>query len=80
MIRVTCICTYLSDSSMPEEEDIFHEIQLVRERCKKNVTVSHLNIIIYINSFRQKCHDSSDLFSEKLIDILFVTEAKVFNF
>ena len=75
MIRVTCICTYLSDSSMPEEEDIFHEIKLVRERCKKNLIVSHLNI-----SFRQKCHDLSDLFSEKLIDILFVTEAKVFNF
>ena len=67
------ISTSLSDSSMSEREDIFHELRLVRGRCKKNIIVSHLNI----NSLRDKFKDLSDLFSDKLVDILFISETKL---
>ena len=63
----------LSDSSMSEGEDIFHELRLVRGRCKKNIIVSHLNI----NSLMNKLNDLSDLFSDKLVDIHFINETKL---
>ena len=63
----------LSDSSISEGEDIFHELRLVRGRCKKNIIVSHLNI----NRLRNKFNDLSDLFSDKLVDILFISETKL---
>ena len=61
------------DSSMSEGEDIFHELRLVRGRCKKNTIVSHLNI----NSLRNKFNYLYDLFSDKLVDILFISETKL---
>ena len=63
----------LSDSSMSEGEDIFHELRLVRGRFKKNNIVSHLNI----NSLRNTFNYLSDLFSDKLVDILFISETKL---
>ena len=58
---------------MSEGEDIFHELRLVRGRCKKNTIVSHLNI----NSLRNKFNYIYDLFSDKLVDILFISETKL---
>ena len=72
----------LSDSSMYEGEDIFHELRLVRGRCflqrpRTNRSswniVSHLNI----NSLRNTFNDLSDLFSDKLVDILVISETKL---
>ena len=58
---------------MYEGEDIFHELRLVRGRSKKNIIVSHLNIDSLMNTF----NDLSDLFSDKLVDILFISETKL---
>ena len=58
---------------MSEGEEVFHDLRLVRGRCKKNIIVSHLNI----NSLRNKFNDLSDLFSDKLVDILFISETKL---
>ena len=55
------------------EEDIFQDLRLVRNRCRNNVIISHLNI----NSLRNKFHDLSDLFSDRLVDILFISETKL---
>ena len=63
----------LSDSSMSKGEDILHELRFVQERCRKNTIVSHLNI----NSLRNKCNDLSDLFSDKLVELLFISETKL---
>ena len=60
-------------ASISEEEDIFHDLRLVRNRCRNNVIISHLNI----NSLRNKFHDLSDLFSD--IDILFISETKLYS-
>ena len=56
-----------------ENEDIFQDLRLVRNRCRNNVIISHLNI----NSLRNKFHDLSDLFSDRLVDILFISETKL---
>ena len=58
---------------MSEGEEIFHDLRLVRGRSKKNIIVSHLNI----NNLRNKFNDLSDLFSDKLVDILFISETKL---
>ena len=60
---------------MSEGEDLFHERRFVRGRCKKNIIVSHLNN----NSLtlRNTFIDLSDLFSEKLVDIFFISETKL---
>ena len=60
-------------ASISEEEDNFHDLRLVRNRCRNNVIISHLNI----NSLRHKFHDLSDLFSDRLVDILFISEPKL---
>ena len=60
-------------ASISEEEYIFHDLRLVRNRCRNNVIISHLNI----NSLRHKFHDLSDLFSDRLVDILFISETKL---
>ena len=60
-------------ASISEEEDIFQDLRLVRNRCRNNVIISHLNI----NSHRNKFHDLSDLFSDRLVDILFISETKL---
>ena len=39
-------------ASISEEEDIFHVLRLLRNRCRNNVIISHLNI----NSLRHKFH------------------------
>ena len=69
--------THTSDvslsASISEEEDIFHDLRLVRSRCRNNVIISHLNI----NSLRHKFHDLTDLFSDRLVDIIFISETKL---
>ena len=60
-------------ASISEEEDIFHDFRLVRNRCRNNVIISHLNI----NSMRNTFHDLSYLFSDRLVDILFISETKL---
>ena len=45
----------------------------MRNRCRNNVIISHLDI----NSLRHKFHDLSDLFSDRLVDILFISETKL---
>ena len=63
----------VSDSSVSEGEDIYHELRLTRGCCKKNIIVSLLNIISLGNNF----NDLSDLFSDKLMGILFISETKL---
>ena len=65
--------TPTSDVSLSDEEDIFHDLHFVRNRCRNNVIISHLNI----NSLRHKFHDLSDLFSDRLLDILFISETRL---
>ena len=60
-------------ASISEEEDIFHDLRLVKNRCRNNVIISHLNI----NSLRHTFHDLSDLFSDRLVDIHFISETKL---
>ena len=63
----------VSLSASISEEDIFHDLRLVRNSCRNNVIISHPNI----NSLRNKFHDLSDLFSDRLVDILFTSETKL---
>ena len=45
----------------------------MRNRCRNKVIISHINI----NSLRHKFHDLSDLFSDRQVDILFISETKL---
>ena len=69
--------TPTSDVSLSEstsdEEDIIHDLRLVRNRCRNNVIISHINI----NSLKHTFHDLSDLFSDRLVDILFISKTKL---
>ena len=66
ILSVTLRRTYLLSlaASISEEEDICQDLRLVRNRCRNNVIISHLNINSLMNIF----HDLSDLFSDRLVD------------
>ena len=44
-----------------------------RPTTGQSLYISHLNI----NSLRHKFHDLSDLFSDRLVDIIFISETKL---
>ena len=60
-------------ASISEEKDICHDLRLVRNHCRNNVIISHLNI----NSLRHTFHDLSDLFSDRLVDFIFISETQL---
>ena len=73
IFRLTHISDVSLSDAISDEEDIFHDLRLVGNRCRNNVIISHLNI----NSLRHTFHDISDLFSDRLLDILFISETKL---
>ena len=67
------VSTLSSESDDSCEYDVFHELRTVRTKCRSNVLISHPNI----NSLRNTFQDVSDIFTGKLVDILFVSETKL---